>query len=153
MSRQKNKWKEGKKLQNKFVGQTGVYKELMSKENASFSETPKNQKKLSECIIELVAPYSKNYPDRLDRIFPIGILAWNSAILPDTDEYDGLGEMKYSLGLSEESFAVMRIFFADLMKRKMLLFPNDKRFVVDHELIQNGPNFTLNVASTILDIE
>jgi len=152
MSRRKTKWKENKKIQNKFVGEMGVFQKLLSEENVSIGETAKDVEKLSERVIEVVKPYSDEFPDRVDRIFQMGILAWNCAVFPD-GEYDLLEKFKSSTGFSEEDFEIAKNFFDDIKRRKELLFPNDRRFIVDFEVIENGPRVTLNVASTTLNEE
>jgi len=147
MSRRKSKCKENKQLQSRFVGEIGFVRESKSK----LIESPQGMKKLSECILEVIEPYSQKYPDELKTVIQMGIIAWNLSFLPENGKVDST-EIVFSASASLKlgvNPPIVKLYLNDLKKRKTNMFPEDKRLIVDYEIIENSSGITFNVASAL----
>lgn len=107
--------------------------------------------KMSDVLDELVAPF--NHDDLTDKqveqLLTYGVLAWNLAIVPKAvarQMFDALHDpQKSSLVERTEAWALIEA----LAERKVTLFPDINRLIIDFTLTRDGDFLHLNVLSTI----
>lgn len=151
MSRRKQKWKAGKSLESTFHGEMGIV-ESMRKEKAELVMNT-SKSKLSEAILKILFPFLKKYPDRIRVLVQLAIIAWNSSIISDVSGQKAEQELYAMLEPATSNPESVKSFVQDLMTRKRVYFPDDKRIIVDFELIEDGDSITLNVAGSEDNVE
>ncbi len=129
-------------------------------QNIKFIDNPKHLKKISEVLIDFIQPLLEDTENNEESIMlvEIGIMAWNMSLLPEEQGKTMLQKM-----LSSDNEQGMNLFKDDdsaakkeferlmkkLLKRKLKYFAEEKRFITDFQITENGDNFHLSVASTI----
>jgi hypothetical protein len=114
---------------------------------------PAGEEKMSEVLLALIGPYqdvASTYED-LQRLIPLGAVAWNAALLPEKARQKLLDET-IEAGFSAfdpETRRELRNFLAALIERKERLFPNNKRFIVSYEVSRTKNSYHVSVASTL----
>ena len=101
--------------------------------------------KMSE-VLELFAEpllASARSKEDVETALSLAALAWNSSLLEDTVslEQDPVG----SAFLADPT---ARIIFEALLARKEALYPENKRIILDYQVISSGAGFRFNVIST-----
>ena len=107
--------------------------------------------KMSDVLDELVAPF--NHDDLTDeqvkQLLTYGVLAWNLGIVPKAvarQMFDAIHDAQKS-SLVERTEA--RALIEALVERKVTLFPDIDRLIIDFTLTRDGDFLHLNVLSTI----
>lgn len=103
--------------------------------------------KISDALAELIQPYSYDDMDieASRKLVCLGVLAWNGAVAPDTVSREEIRRSLESSGTPQPE-SIDRI-IEEMMQRKMQLFPDDLRLIVDAELReQNDGSFYLVAA-------
>lgn len=126
--------------------------------------------KLSNAISIMIEPLLSENPteDEYRKVIPLAAVGWNVAVFPVEERSTKLMEFLKSGDSSmleefelevkaAQSGAVNRERPSHLMgmlevvkyfiERKDELFPNDKRFIVDYDLISEGQGFRITIAS------
>jgi hypothetical protein len=103
--------------------------------------------KISDALAELIRPYS--YDDMgieaCRKLACLGVLAWNRAVAPDMVSREEIRGSLESSG-TPESESIDR-FIDEMTQRKLQLFPDDLRLIVDAEVReQNDGSFYLAAA-------
>ena len=117
----------------------------------STKETKTTLNKLSETIMELVAPLTdkENDLDRCKTIVEIGILVWNIAVLPIEHRAKQKDMVLKSLNANIKMCEVdLNEMFDYLIIRKDTIINNDKRFIVNYEMHEQDNELFLTVGST-----
>jgi hypothetical protein len=103
--------------------------------------------KISDALAELIQPYSYDDMDieTSRKLVCLGVLAWNRAVAPDMVSREEIRRSLESSGTPEPE-SIDRIIEV-MTQRKMQLFPDDLRLIVDAELReQNDGSFYLVAA-------
>ncbi len=120
---------------------------------AGIQRNPKGEVKMSEVLETLVEPYlevSDDYQERLI-LFQIATIAWNLTLLPESEQQSAMKALLKQAAKDIDPLAEkeMKNFVNELMARKLELFSDNQRYIVDFELKDTGNNFHLSVASTL----
>jgi hypothetical protein len=105
--------------------------------------------KLSEALAALIEPYREDESDAagLKSLVGLGAIAWNLAMFPESKRGAALSEMTKDLkGRDRE---VLNIVVAQLVRRKLELFPDDRRMIVSYEVTDSGGKYHLAVGSAL----
>ena len=100
---------------------------------------------------ELVAPFNRDdlTDEELKQLLTYGVLAWNLAIVPKAvarQMFDAIHDpRKSSLVQRTEAWALIEA----LAERKVILFPDIDRLIIDFTLTRDGDSLHLNVLSTL----
>lgn len=123
-----------------------MFKSLGKK--ASFVDT--SGPKLSARILELAEPYRAVAPtdQAIEMLIGTAVIAWNIATQPQEEHAAAIEEaLKCFRAPDAEALADGRELFAALIRRKLKLFPLDRRLVASHKLTMAGENMNLSVVS------
>ena len=107
--------------------------------------------KMSDVLDELVAPFNRDdlTDEELKQLLTYGVLAWNLAIVPKAvarQMFDAIHDpRKSSLVQRTEAWALIEA----LAERKVILFPDIDRLIIDFTLTRDGDSLHLNVLSTL----
>jgi hypothetical protein len=107
--------------------------------------------KMSDVLDELVAPFNRNdlTDEELKQLLTYGVLAWNLAIVPKAvarQMFDAIHDpQQSSLVQRTEAWALIEA----LAERKVILFPDIDRLIIDFTLTRDGDSLHLNVLSTL----
>ena len=112
---------------------------------------PEGQVKMSAVLEDFVEPYLDLVDTGPGRrmLFTLGVLAWNAALRPP-EERQAMVDTVLDEGLpavSEKSRGELKELVAEMIGRKLDLFPDIRRYIVSHELTDQGHGFYLSVAS------
>jgi hypothetical protein len=122
----------------------------LGKNFASMVSNPKGEVKMSEVLEAFVDPYldsAKNRTQR-ERLFGIASLAWNLAIMSESDRQPVINQMLKSIDLTIRQDT--KTLIDELIARKQKFFADNERHIVDFQLQDMGDQFHLSVASTLL---
>jgi hypothetical protein len=123
----------------------GLFKEdLMKLEE---TEGPK----LSAQILDLIEPYKSlaTTSDAFEKLVVLGVVAWNAALL-EGEERQALMEASVKAVVDTagpQTRPDTQASLDRLLQRKLSLFPDDRRYIVDYRLTEAGPDIHLAVAS------
>jgi len=126
--------------------------ELKNK-NTVFVENPKNLAKMSEILLEYIAPFLENIDtyEECSNLLEIAVMAWNFALVSEEERQEELKEMFSGNPSDPEEIKAEKI-IKELMnkfiKRKLKFFAEEKRFITDFKLTQNSGRFHISVASS-----
>ena len=119
-------------------------------ENINIVDRPEGMVSLSNAIAKIVDPY-KDMTESLDaykNLIAVACIAWNietsSSLLQLNAEIE-----KAAQGFPDMTLRDKRDFKAlikDLIKRKQLLYPEDKRLIVNYEVSETKRDFHLEIA-------
>jgi hypothetical protein len=115
--------------------------------------TPRRQIKMSVVLEDFVEPYLDLAEESLEvqrKLFTIAIVAWNTALVPEELREEILeGSLRSAMrGASAEDKQGLRAIVNGMVERKLALFDQYKRFIVDFELVEDKDAFHLSVMST-----
>lgn len=101
-----------------------------------------NLPKLSACIVELVEPELEETddPEKIEGIIMTAVCAWDIAVAPEECREEMLNEVLRGAFRDDDPFerAEFRLCLEELIARKHSLFPDDRRFIVRHEVDFDG---------------
>ena len=105
---------------------------------------------MSEMLGQIIEPYIADAEtlDAYHKLVSIGAIAWNNTLLPPEGQAEGFA-IADKLEMSAEDKEIMNELIIALMKRKINLFPEIHRFIVDFEVSDMGNQWHLSVASTM----
>lgn len=115
--------------------------------------TPDGEARMSEVIIELAKPLIKKHapdPKRASVIVELAIAAWNNSMLPEKQQ--PIVEKEIINGFvpkdgSAVAVAVVGEVMDVIAMRRLELFPDLKKVIVDHEITFTNGQLNLNVTS------
>lgn len=102
--------------------------------------------KMSEVLEDFAEPLLNvaKSPDDTRKALLVAMLAWNYSLLNDAD---GAESGPVHSALLADPY--MRALFDFLLARKQQLYPDNKRVILDFQIIPNGTEFHFNVISTM----
>jgi hypothetical protein len=112
--------------------------------------------KLSAALLELIEPYREQAAKggRITPMVLLGELAWNLTLLQEEERQREIDEIfaKFFPDADAETVLDLRSILAILMLRKQLLFPDDRRLILNAEALVSGIKLQVGVTSApILD--
>ena len=117
-----------------------------------FIHTPNNEAKMSDMLAELVAPYlsSASTPDRYRGLLRLGIVAWNTALLPNSEQQNMVDFFirTSTVPAPERRIEDMKVLVSKLIARKNSLFSEYKRAILSFDLKDTDNGYQLFVASS-----
>jgi hypothetical protein len=118
-------------------------------ENTMLISTPPGELKMSEVLEEFIEPFEefRQTEEQLDKLLSVAVIAWNTALLP-AGEREGFIE-KTLQSVPAEAREDLRSILLDLIRRKLALFVDVQRSILNYELISAPSGPRLNVISTL----
>jgi hypothetical protein len=110
---------------------------------------PPGEVKMSEVLLELIDPLLEAAPtlEGMRKVVVVGLVAWNTALRP-RDEWDE--SLKPLLAtIPEDLHADFLVTVASLIRRKLELFPDIDRYILNYDLTMTPTGPHLNVISTM----
>ncbi|MEM9266665.1 MAG: hypothetical protein AAGA46_14185 [Cyanobacteria bacterium P01_F01_bin.13] len=141
----------GEKALNKFE-KTFQQKEIAN----SFTgivKNPQGEVKMSDVLEDFAEPYllEANSFEQQQMVYEMAILAWNLAIIPEHQRQSALDELFKDLMKGKPATAKRDLnnLMDEMVGRKLALFPNNRRYILDFQLEDAGDQLHLSVASTL----
>jgi hypothetical protein len=108
---------------------------------------PPGFEKVSDMLAKLARPLieQSKTKEEYKEVLHLAAIAWNAALLPEEERAGMLHEKKTAAGLGPTGIRLME----KLIERKLALFPNERRPVLDIEVADLGGRFHLSVISEI----
>jgi hypothetical protein len=125
-----------------------------SYEGAVFVDHPKNIVKMSKVLMEYVEPFledTETYQQR-STIFKIAVTAWNLALVSEEERQKAFNQRFSDNSSDPEDIKLekeVRKLMKKLIKRKLIFFAEEERFVTDYKLTENEGRMHLAVASSL----
>ena len=110
-------------------------------------------KKLSAVILDFAEPLTKDVDDdHFKAAITLAILCWNIALLPKDAQEKELRLVKRKMAKNKPAWWVRELdaWVHRLVDRKKTFFADDRRLVVNHTVTEEGDDFHLYVASTVV---
>jgi hypothetical protein len=113
------------------------------------SRRPKEDPRLSERLVDLIAPYREDglTSERYEMLIGAAATAWNLSLLPEAERPEALGQ-SFRRARVRDVEGVAEV-IVTLMRRKEQLFPNDDRTIVTWEVSESGGQCHVTVASLV----
>ena len=101
-------------------------------------KNPQGEVKMSDVLEEFVEPYlpEANSLEQQRILFDMGTIAWNLAIMPEHQRQPAISELFDDL-MKDKKATVKRDFnnlMDEMIARKLELFPNNRRYILDYQL-------------------
>jgi hypothetical protein len=114
---------------------------------------PEGQAKMSEVLEQFVEPYLDyaRTAEEHRKLFALAALAWNAALLPPGDREKMIGEVINAVfpADAQQDRADAREVIDTLMARKLAMFADNSRRIINYEITETADGFHLTVASTL----
>lgn len=139
-----------KQLQKEFQTETGKPVELVGQTGES----------MSQALMNLVEPYMLDWAQDaagLEMLAQLGMLAWNETIVSESLIEKAIVNFVDALPPEEkrEAEETVRGLLKELQERKMLLYPHNKRLMIDVEIDidpRRGPYFLVTSTPPLNDL-
>jgi len=122
----------------------------MGIDNYKVVRPPAGAAKMSEVLMEFIAPYME-YADNTEAMHKViitAIVAWNTALLPQTEQADSL--LKFTKTLPADAVEDFEAIVEEMIERKNKHFAHYTRHIVNYDLIDRGRgDYYISVASTL----
>jgi hypothetical protein len=102
-------------------------------------------RRVSEILMEFAEPWLDHVEtdDQRRVVISIAVLAWNLARLPDSERRDAKNlEMAEKVG--EAGMSILN----EMIARKLILYPEEKRIILDFEITADGGRMRVDVATS-----
>jgi hypothetical protein len=108
------------------------------------------EQKMSEVIADFAGPWLDlaKTEEQHKHLLGLAILAWNSALLPEAQRWEGT-DPKFIEALGEPGMRLVQ----EMIDRKLALCPDNKRSILDYEISGSGQDLRLNVVSSVTNPE
>lgn len=144
------------------LGQRGMNKLRQKIQNSPIGETiggivtnPEGVAKMSEVLEEFIEPYLDTATNSHDRKILVGmaVTAWNLALMPASKRQPLIKEFILDVVGKGDPRASQEIkdIINELIDRKLEIFPDNQRFIVEFQLQETRNQFHLSVASTLME--
>ena len=146
---QKRKQKKQKRArQHRDPGQQLVRRMQREGVKAKFVRNPPGMDKMSDVLLDFIDPYYEiaNTEDALHKLITTAIVAWNTALLPETERADKLQQL--ATALPEETHKDFYVIVQEMIERKERYFAQYDRMILDYELVDRGGDYHVSVMST-----
>jgi hypothetical protein len=133
----------------------GLFEELRQNkktEKLKLIANPEGEAKMSGLIAELIAPYLDDAKtlDAYKNLVATACIAWNTALLPEAEWSPAINKLVSELGAVPDEFRQdMLSIIMEMIKRKLELFPDNHRQVVNFKVTETKQNYHLAIASTL----
>lgn len=124
----------------------------MEKIQIEFAQPSFGQIKMSEIIYEFIEDYLEVMETHKKRVTIIcfACMAWNLALLEESERKLEVKEMAYQLGKDEKTRKEVEGILRALIKRKLKYYKSINRYIVDYKVTDDkAGSFYLNIMSTI----
>ena len=113
------------------------------------SRRPKDDLRLSERLVDLIAPYREEglTSRRYEMLIGAAATAWNLSLLPEAERPAALRRAFRKAKVTDVEAPAEVI--VTLMRRKEQLFPHDHRTIVSWEVSESGDQCHVSVASLV----
>jgi len=117
-------------------------------EHRTERRTPKEDLRLSERLVDLIAPFREDglTGDDYKELIAAAASAWNLSLLPEPERQAALDQVFRNARVKNRQEPAELI--VALMQRKSQLFPHDDRAIVHFEVSESDGEFHVVVAST-----
>jgi len=108
--------------------------------------------RVSELIEELAEPWLEfiEDDDQGKGIIELAMIAWNIALLPEDEIEDNIAWFIDEMQVEDPADCVLiEMMLVGLIERKLMLFPDVRRYIVDYEMVVVDDTLQLVVASTV----
>ena len=108
--------------------------------------------KMSQCLIRVAQPYLSDCGDSLDEYYKemsLAAMAWNLSLFPPDSREEHLMESLDLQPIEEEVRQLIAQHVRELVRRKELLFPGDRRMIAKVDVVDQGDSFRVLAASSI----
>jgi hypothetical protein len=103
--------------------------------------------KVSACLIDVMGPYLEECEsgEAYRKLVALASAAWNLALLSPEERQGNTDRLLQSL--PDEDRALVEVMLQQLIARKEELFPHDRRFVVNADVLEEGDHFRVVAGS------
>src|SRR3954465_15468565 len=109
--------------------------------NVEVIATPRGQRKMSEVLLEFLAPYSEYWrnEEQFKKLLAVALVAWNASLLPGSERADFIQRMVATV--PPEVRQDMRSIVDEMIQRKEAYFADERRNIISYELTMtpSGP--------------
>ncbi len=112
--------------------------------------TPPGELKMSEVLEEFIEPFKGQWQteEDLNKLLGVAVIAWNAALLPEGEREEFIEQTLQSA--PAEVRADLHTILMELIRRKLALFADIQRSIIDYELTWRPTGPHLNVLSTLV---
>ncbi len=129
-----------------WASRSNVNRAQRSARHGTDRRAPKEDLRLSERLVDLIAPYPEDELTADDYKTLIAASAWNLSLLSEQERGEAFAQALPHAGARNRQEPGKLI--AALMQRKQQLFPDDDRAIVHWEVSESDDQFHVAVAST-----
>ncbi|MCU0567438.1 MAG: hypothetical protein MUF49_12665 [Oculatellaceae cyanobacterium Prado106] len=120
---------------------------------AGIVANPKGQVKMSAVLEQFAEPYVEPLQEfsEVKGMYRLAIVAWNAALLPESDRpslLDPVMEIA-TKGMNHKAKQELKTMVDDMMARKLELFDENKRHIIDFQIKDYGTEYYITVAATL----
>ena len=118
----------------------------------SDSFVPLGLEKMSEVLEQFVAPFIPETRDldELRTLYSYGTMAWNLALLPESEQKEAIEDIVQKLGPTTAAVRdEVRSLLKELVLRKKTHFAGNRRMIAGFDLIPAENGYNLNVISSL----
>jgi hypothetical protein len=112
--------------------------------------TRRTGRKVSEILVDFAQPWLDEARNDAQRKTVIGmaVLAWNMAAIHEPERWEGM-----SPELQEKLTEPAKTILKEMIARKLALYPEEPRSILDYEIIGGGDEMRIEVAFSLLPEE
>jgi hypothetical protein len=105
--------------------------------------------KISEALLEVIDDYYREDMtiDMVKKLVNIGSLAWNLSYLDETERLESIGFFINDNNMYDEDKTVFLGLIKEFSKKKIELFPDEKRYIIGNEVRKDKNGLKLNISS------
>lgn len=103
--------------------------------------------KLSERLLKILEPYPEAAatPEEMRKLLALAAAAWNVSVLPREQQDPEIRQLLS--GMDRRVRRDGRRFIKELVARKEACFPDDRRTVLDFEVVDEGDSYSVSVVA------
>ena len=103
-------------------------------------------RKVSEVLTEFAEPWldEARNDDQRKTLIGMAVLAWNMAAIPEPERWDGVSQ-EFAEKLDEPAKAILH----EMIARKLSLYPEENRSLLDYEISGAGANMRVEVVYSL----
>src|SRR5437667_4288775 len=107
-------------------------------------------RKVSEILKEFAKPWldEARNDDQRKTLIGMVVLAWNMAAFPEPERWEGVST-QFAENLREPARAILK----EMIARKLALYPEETRSILDYEITGGGDNMRVEVVFSLLEEE
>ena len=129
--------------------QTAAQRELVDRVRKSRPGEPikvvtrRTGRKVSEILMEFAQPWldEARNDDQRKTVVGLAVLAWNLAVIPEPERWEG--DFAEQLGITGKAI------LTEMIARKLALYPEETRPILDYQITGSQNNLSLQVISSL----